>query len=372
MVVAAAEDPSHRLARRLRALRDAGLAGKRITQSDLAEALGVSSPSISSWENKKAPVVPPGDRLEAYARFFATEKTVAKRPFCLVGQLTEEEQRRHDDLLRELTGLRDGAEGHKPPSTIGEDPYAGNYWRFPPEQDITIVSSALPLKYRATMPYTDPDAPDYVDLYRFADLDALLELYGHIRAANPLNHVHVRTPQEVRADDYTSHLVLLGGVDWNSITRELLHRLDLPVRQFVRSSEEVVKGGRLVERDVPSGFEVDEGDEKKRFSPRVRILDGKETLLEDIAHFYRAPSPLNDKRTVTICNGNYQRGTLGAVRALTDARFRDRNGDYLRSRFPPDTSFSILSRVKVVLGEVVTPDWTSSDDLLHEWPVQAP
>jgi transcriptional regulator with XRE-family HTH domain len=361
MVVAAAEDPSHRLARRLRSLRTQGLAGKRITQIDLAGALGVSPPSISSWENRRTPVAPPADRLEAYARFFATEKTVAKKPFRLVGSsaLTEDEQLRHDELFRELTSLRNGVEGHQPAFADADDSFAGNYWRFPPDQDITIVSSALPPDYLATMPYTDPDAPDYVDLYRFADLDALLELHGHIRAANPVNHVKVCTPPEVRADDYTSHLVLLGGVDWNTITRELLVRLDVPVRQLPRESEE-----------VPGGFEVDDGVEKRMFSPMVRTNRGKETLLEDVAHFYRAPSPLNDKRTVTICNGNYARGVLGAVRALTDERFRDRNGDYLRTRFDPDASFSILSRVKVVLGEVVTPDWTSPDDLLHEWTVR--
>jgi transcriptional regulator with XRE-family HTH domain len=360
-MVAAAEDPSRRLARRLRSLRIEGLAGERITQNDLAEALGVSPPSISSWENRRNPVVPPADRLEAYARFFATEKTVAKRPFRLVSNpaLTEEEQRRHDALFQELISLRDGAEGQQP-ALVDADPLATNYWRFQPEQDITIVSSALPPDYLATMPYTDPSAPDYVDLYRFADLDALFELFGHIRAANPLNHVHVRTPQEVKADDFTSHLVLLGGVDWNTITREFLHRLDLPVRQLPRESEE-----------VPGGFEVREADETTLFPPRVRAVGGRETLLEDVAHFYRAPSPLNDKRTVTICNGNYQRGTLGVVRALTDERFRDRNGDYLRARFAPDASFSILSRVKVVLGEVVTPDWTSPDDVLHEWTERA-
>jgi hypothetical protein len=94
-----------------------------------------------------------------------------------------------------------------------------------------------------------------------------------------------------------------------------------------------------------------------------------EVLIEDVAHFFRAPSPLNDKRTISICNGSFQRGTYGAVRALTDARFRDRNENYLRTRFAGQTTFSIVSRAKVMLGDVVTPDWTSSDDLLHEWPV---
>jgi hypothetical protein len=99
-------------------------------------------------------------------------------------------------------------------------------------------------------------------------------------------------------------------------------------------------------------------------------VDGdRRSLIEDVAHFFRAPNPLNEKRTITICNGMYQRGTLGAVRALTDVRFRDRNEAHLRERFAGQRTFSIVTRVEVILGAAVTPDWTSSDDLLHEWPV---
>ncbi len=121
--------------------------------------------------------------------------------------------------------------------------------------------------------------------------------------------------------------------------------------------------------DVPGGFRVG-ADETRLFKPTLqKKRDGKEVLIEDVAHFFRAPSPLNDKRTVTICNGMYQRGTLGAVRALTDARFRDRNERYLRERFAGEDTFSVISRVKVILGNVVTPDWTT-EDVLHEWPAR--
>ncbi len=60
-------------------------------------------------------------------------------------------------------------------------------------------------------------------------------------------------------------------------------------------------------------------------------------------------------------------GVYGAVRALTDARFRDRNAAYVQGRFAPEQTYSILSRVTVVRGEVVTPDWTIADNILHEW-----
>lgn len=352
-----ATEDADRLGRRLQSLRRETWRGTRLTQSDLAKALDASAPLISSWEGGKA--VPPLERLDAYARFFATERSVAKKPFHTFNeaQLTEEELRRRDDLFRELTGLRNGAQGHEPAGAAAIDVIDASVWRFPPDQDITIVCSALPDHYLEPMPYTDPDAPDYVDLYRYADLDALLELHGHIRAVNPMNKVQIRTADRVRPEDFTSHLVLLGGVDWNTITAELLYRLDLPVRQTAREDE-----------GIAGGFVVDDDGREVTFSPELRKVRGKDRLVEDIAHFFRTMSPLNEKRTITICNGMYQRGTFAAVRALTDPRFRDRNDQHVRDRFGDEPAFSILCRAKVILGTTVTPDWTSEDDVLHEWP----
>lgn len=361
MAVNSAEGPDLRLARRLRAMRTEGLAGQLPTQADVAKAIGVSGPLVSAWENRVKPTTPPRGRLDAYATFFATERSVAQTPFRVLptSQLTNEELTRRKELLQELTSLWNEVKGHQPDPLVPTS-FARGHWHFPPNEDITIVCSALPPPYLKSMPYADPNAPDYVELYKFADLDALFELFGHLRAANPLSHVRVRAPAEVKTDDYTSHMVLLGGVDWNTITAELLHRLDVPVRQLAREREA-----------VPGGFRVGEGKEQQLFEPKLRKVGDDEILLEDVAHFFRSPSPLNDKRTVTICNGMYARGTLGAVRALTDSRFRDRNENYLRTRFADENQFSIVSRVKVVLGTAVTPDWSRSEDLLHEWPVPA-
>ena len=157
-------------------------------------------------------------------------------------------------------------------------------------------------------------------------------------------------------DDYTAHLVLLGGVDWNIVTRDLLDRLDIPVQQVSGEPDshiayyEVVKGRR------------------RQFRAVLATSGSRPVLLEDVAHFFRAPNPFNIKRTLTMCNGMYGRGTLGAVRALTDARFRDRNEEYLRKRFGASDTASILARVRIVNGKVVTPDWTRADTRLHEWP----
>jgi len=107
--------------------------------------------------------------------------------------------------------------------------------------------------------------------------------------------------------------------------------------------------------------------ESEQFKPALDEANG--TLLEDVAHFFRGNNPYNARRTVTLCNGMYGRGTYGAVRSLTDAKFRDRNEGYLRERFQGAPSFSILMRVRTnPNGAVVTPDWTLAEDRLHEWP----
>lgn len=123
-----------------------------------------------------------------------------------------------------------------------------------------------------------------MSLHTYADPDALIELYGHIRACNPGNRVSFHASEELSPEDYASHLVLLGGVDWNVVTRDVIER-------------------------------IGEHDCTKPFEPTV---DSGGRPLEDVAHFHRGVSPFNRERTVTICNGMYRRGTLSAVRALTD------------------------------------------------------
>jgi hypothetical protein len=143
-------------------------------------------------------------------------------------------------------------------------------------------------------------------------------------------------------DDYTAHLVLLGGVDWNIVSG--LRRTGFAQR---------LRWSRV---------------DARQFKAVLATSGSRPVLLEDVAHFFRAPNPFNIKRTLTMCNGMYGRGTLGAVRALTDARFRDRNEEYLRKRFGASDTASILARVRIVNGKVVTPDWTRADTRLHEWP----
>lgn len=344
--------PRPALARRLRALRETHWPEAGITQAQLADALGAGRPLsislISSWENADKPVRPPARRLEAYATLFATRRSLdgGRVQVLSLEELTDEERVQRKELLAELLWLRDGIET--------EAETVADLWTFPKGQDVTIVCAPFPEKFRKSLPYTDPDSADFVSLYTYADPDALIELFGHIRARNPGNKVTFHTADELTTDDYTTHLILLGGVDWNSVTRDVIERVELPVAQVGRQADA-----------EHGGFLVEENGRERLIEPQ---LDDNGHLLEDVAHFYRGVSPFNRKRTVTVCNGMYGRGTLGAVRALTDERFRDRNESYVRGRFGDDELFSIISRVLVVDGKGLTPDWSIDEYRLHEWP----
>jgi transcriptional regulator with XRE-family HTH domain len=366
--VQSTEQSGRALARRLRMLRTDHWPGTKVRQQQLAEAFGTDKPLseslISSWESAKA--VPPVHRLQAYATFFATQRSIETDPAQLLDdrELTTEERTRRDALLEELMQLREGEQGvdetdaHRLPLARSRDTIGGGSWYFPDERPVTIVCGLLPEKLRNQMPYARPEDPDYIGLHGFADLDALLELFGHLRAVNPTITVNYRSPDALRNDDFTTHLVLLGGVDINPVVRDILRRQKVPVRQRARGDDDPYDGY----------FETGEGAQRQEFVPVLDRTDDLVKLREDVCHFYRGANPYNIKRTLTICNGMFGRGTYGAVRALTDVRFRDRNEAYLAKRFAAQPAFSILSRVLIVNGAAVTPDWTEPDNRLHEWP----
>ena len=344
-------------------------------QAQLAAALGedgrrsVSVPLISSWESQTNPKVPPESRVQDIATFFASPRSFDGHVARLLGpdEMTVQERAAKESLLEELTRLRNealGAAATSQPRTtipgvgqeITQSLSAGPY-RYEPGERITIVCGLLPQELLERMPYTDLLDPDFIELYRFAELDALLELFGHLRATNPTSPVGFRAAEQLSADDYTGHLISLGGVDWNLATTSILDRLQLPVTQ-------------VANWDEPDGayFEVTEADgRKKEHRPLLKESDGQPILREDVALFAGATSPFNRKRFVTICNGMYGRGTYGAVRALTDERFRDRNAEYLRDTFGDSEAFCILTRVPVQAGRTLTPDWTLPGTVLFKW-----
>jgi hypothetical protein len=364
------------LARLLRSLREDHWPGHGLTQAQLGQALGGEHPLsvalISSWESLTRPRVPPSGRLDAYASLFATERSVEGEAVRLLeaGELTDDERARRDQLSQRLSALRTAAlaavEARREAARADEtmiDTFGSGTWRFADGRPVTIVCSELPPRDRARLPHSDPAGPDFVEAYAYGELDALIELYGHIRAVNPRSQVSIRLPDALEPDDFVTHLVVLGGTESNEAMKFVLDRLDLAVHQVLAAD--------AVDRVHDAYFEVVDGGERRQYRPVARETDHGVELVEDVGHLFRSVNPFNVKRTVTICNAMFGRGTLGVVRALTDAWFRDRNESYISARFPDRRTYSILTRVPVVTGRTMTPDWTLPHVRLHEWPPAA-
>jgi transcriptional regulator with XRE-family HTH domain len=338
------------LARRLRKLREERWPERHLTQKSLAQALGVSVATVSSWENPNNEALPPDDRLLGYARFFAGGPPASGSPrLPVLEELPDEARQEYEALKGELLGLRAAALG--PPRD--EEIEIARTWRFGDSGPATIVCAQLPEEEAGAL--ADPLDPNYTELFSLADLDALLELHGHLRAENPDMNVFYKASENVAPDDLSGHLILLGGVGWNAITKRVLNRLELPV---VQVPDPAVETGEI--------FVVKAGAKPRVYLPTWSD-DNPRELIEDVGLLVRRPNPMNSSKTLTICNGIHSRGVYGAVRTLTDAQLRDQNERYLAKRFGPRSFFGILMRVQVVSGRTMTPDFNNSDTVLYEW-----
>jgi len=346
------------LAQRLRLLRQRHWPDVRLTQAALAKALSdegtLASATVSSWESATSPKLPPRERMLAYARFFATRRSAEALPRLLpIEDLTEEERATYEELSTELLGLRDAA---RQPSA-GEAIATRRSWHFPDPGPATLVCAQLPKKETGSL--ADPADPNYTELLSFADLDSLVELHGHIRAENPTMDVFYKEVPKVVSDNLSGHVIVIGGIAWNDITKRMSEMISLPVKQVTDQS---VTSGEIFVAEIDG--------KEQRFLPRWG--DAKHTaLIEDVGLLVRVPNPLNSNRTLTICNGIHSRGVYGAVRSLTDTRLREFNERYISTNFANTDSFVILMRVQVIEGQAMTPDLNIPGNVLYQWPGQA-
>jgi hypothetical protein len=341
-------DQAAKLARALRDLRESTWSDQELTQAQLAKALSsegrVAAATLSSWESSTNPKTPSVARISAYARFFSTPRSLDGGEAHLVpeDQLTADELDRFRELESQLLELLNP-----------EDRSVRRTFQFDAGPVIVICPTAPP---DMRGPLADEHDPNFTKLQQYADLDALIELYGHLRAENPTLDVFHRLTSEVTSDDLSSHVILLGGIGWNQLTwRIQIATTEVPIKQTVVDD---LKTGEI--------FRVETSDGEQCFYPEYEELGGRKELTSDVGYIARLENPFKISRTLTICNGIHSRGVFGAVRCLTDASVRDENEKYLAKRFP-DGEFAMLLKVPVVSQQTLSPDLQNVEARLFEW-----
>jgi transcriptional regulator with XRE-family HTH domain len=367
------------LAGRLRELRKS----RGLTQAVLANALSgdgrVAVATISSWESLTNPKLPPPERLRSYALYFARTDTADAAPqLPRERDLTPDERDTFHSLHQELLKLRDAVRG-------GDAPVAsGSIWTFD-SGPITIICPEVPEDRQS--PLAKEVNPNFTQSHRYADLDALIDLWGHIRARNPhLDDVVHKLSTEINPSLVSGHLVVLGGIAWNQVADGVQKKLqDLPIQQV---AVEDLENGEIFRSREPDGREyrpewsepgaaVPEwrrGQQEAADSERIIAeqtqdawRDGKRrSLIADVGLLARLRNPYTQHGTLTICSGVYSWGVLGAVRALTDPDVREQNEAYIANRFPSGW-FAMLMRIEVLNGEPKAPELDVAGNRLFEW-----
>jgi hypothetical protein len=346
--------PLLELAVRLRQLRLEHWADIKLTQGDLGRVLGgdqpLSAATVASWENRAAPKPPPRERLLAYAQFFATPRSASAPPRLLpLDGFTDAERTAYESLRDELFGLHAAAYGGSEQLVV-----ARRSWNFTDEGPVTLVCAQLPEEEAGSL--ANPANPNYTELHSYADADAILELWGHIRMENPPIEVAYKSGAHVAADDLSGHVVIIGGIGWNDVTQRILDLARLPITQ---REDPAVETGEIFVSEI-------DGTEQRHL-PTWSETDPTK-LIEDVGLLVRMPNPLNSNLTLTMCNGIHSRGVLGAVRSLTDKRLRESNERYISRNFPDSQRFCILMRIQVIEGVAMTPDFGIAGTVLCQWP----
>ena len=227
-------------------------------------------------------------------------------------------------------------------------PVRQSMWHFPGDSRIILVSYRLPPDRRP--PSSDPDSLNYVRFSDLADLDALIEIHGAIRSYNPTSQVTIMAAQDLHQPDVANHIVLIGGLAWKAVTPWFSHIFPIPIE-----AGDPFDRGAIVVRDPDS--------EEHEFK---YTLNGNE-IVEDIGFLVCGKNPSAPRRTLTICGGITTRGVHGAALCFIDPEMRERNEQYLSSRFPAGSTSCVVMRVPIINRDPSTPDLSKKENRLFEW-----
>ena len=351
--------PARRLAERLRYLREQ----RHLTQKQLAKVLGgaeaLSIATVSQWEKPGSGRLPPPPRLDAYARLFCTSRSFASGAPRLLhdGDLTEEEQEKKAELYEELLTLREraqstGAAAQARELLALEQPSLSrrsSIWHFPDGQAVSIVCSEAP----DAPPYASQSHLHYSQYARFADLDALIEVFAQVKADNPASMIRLLSPDELTQDFALNHLVIVGGAAWREVSKAtpwFAQNIDIVLPIAQKAGETYI-------------FECSAGEEKREFSS---LHDGG-ILTQDVGLVARVPHPVIPGKTVTLVSGITSRGVHGAALCFTDSHVRDDNERYLEEMFGNTDAFCVLMNVLVANNMALPPNLGMDNMRLWEW-----
>lgn len=240
-----------------------------------------------------------------------------------------------DDAMRTVTRALVGAAGQDCRIEVSLE----RVWFLKDTRSIAIVCAPDP----EPSDFSHTDNPNYVDIDRFDDRDAVLELSTFFARRYPDAQVVRYLCGEMPQQALDGNLIVLGGPgcvagEGNEVGRDLMQALG-SFTSYPGDGEGLIWDGQPIR--------------KTRFDARGRVI-------EDWATILAAPNPYNPTARIVMLHGVNTYGTLAAALALTDSTTAMTNhlelaGRGVQDRLTGRFNFELLVKAEIGPNRRVKP-----------------
>jgi hypothetical protein len=196
-------------------------------------------------------------------------------------------------------------------------------------------------------------------LGKYGDIDSFLVLFSSLSKLYPNMNLRFCTSKEfnkLTGNPHSENLILLGGPDYNEITRYYIERKKISPYEFIVINEETEEIGirhPCSEEIYSSLFETD--DELK--------------CIRDYGFFIKTRNPSNQNKKLFMINGIHTYGVYGASKCFSlhedsEHEVAENNCKEVIFKLGTDSSFAALFQVNCVSNKIEIPCITKHDIIL--------
>lgn len=179
--------------------------------------------------------------------------------------------------------------------------YFKELWGFHPNDTVYIVCPELEEPDKRQ----NPELNEFLYLGKYGDIDSFLVLFSSISKLYPHINLKFCTGKEFNSlpgNPHSENLILIGGPDYNEITRYYIEKKKIIPYEFVEVGEEEIGIKHL--------------DADEIFSASFEN-DGNLRCVKDYGFFIKKKNPANPNKRIFMVNGIHTYGVYGAAKCFS-------------------------------------------------------
>lgn len=224
--------------------------------------------------------------------------------------------------------------------------YFKELWSFNPTDTVYIVCPEL-LRPEERQ---NPEINEFLYLGKYGDIDSFLVLFASLSKLYPNVNLKFCTSKEFNmlpGNPHSENLILLGGPDYNEVTRYYIEKRKISPYEFILLGEDEDEIGIKhphSDRIYCASFETDE----------------QLKCIMDYGFFVRTKNPSNEHKKLFMVNGIHTYGVYGAAKCFalhedSDYEVANNNCKEVIFSIGSNSCFAALFQVNCVSNKIQTP-----------------